>query len=196
MGNSDVSPVLIKGFKHPNKEVRKKALGSLFAYSPETSIKVLQPTVALLSDIDPEVRKAALNRIGDFAERSKDSPELASLLKEKVLPVLIKMLRGKHGETVCYTAFTIGDFGADGEAAIPALVRMMKQKATYPNNCAVDALFKLGEKGRKFLSKEKIESRQESEKWDRESFDNYKKDRAKPIEPKPAPAVKKVPDTY
>ena len=195
MGDGDVSPLLIKGFKHPNKEVRQKALGSLYSYSLETSMKLLQPIMTLLSDIEPEVKKAALNRIGSIARHGKDSPELARSLREKVLPVLIKMLSGKDGETVCYTAFTIGDFGAEGEKAIPALVRMMKQKATYPNNCAVDALFELGEKGRKFLSKEKIESREASENLEKELYD-YKKDEAKPIKPKPAPTVKKVPDTY
>lgn len=148
---------------------------------------MLPQLLSLINDLDPNVRNAAMSEIGDIAKYTNNkSPELQLLLKKRAVPALIKRLKDK--EDSCYAALTIGNFGADAEAAIPALVKIAKQPTR--NSCAEIGLYDIGEKGRKFLTAEQIK--------DVESSKNYKYDsdynKAKPIkpkeQPKPSPPIK------
>lgn len=180
-------PVLIKAIKHKNPNVRKEAIASIPNLTSIGAINMLPQLLSLINDLDPNVRNAAMSEIGDIAKYTNNkSPELQLLLKKRAVPALIKRLKDK--EDSCYAALTIGNFGADAEAAIPALVKIAKQPTR--NSCAEIGLYDIGEKGRKFLTAEQIK--------DVESSKNYKYDsdynKAKPIkpkeQPKPSPPIK------
>jgi HEAT repeat protein len=190
-----ILPVLLKAIKHENPKVRQKAIGSLPTLTSLGAVEVAPSLIAALKDADLDVRKAAMSGIGNIAKYTTGkSDALSKMLKKQALPVLIANLEDK--ETGCSAALSLPEFGADAEAAIPNLVRVIKKQ--NGNICAESALFELGEKGRKHLTKEQIERVEEMNKSHNEPFDtNFNK--AKPIkpktEPKPEPTTEKKRDT-
>jgi HEAT repeat protein len=184
-------PVFAKGMQHQNPQVRKKAVESLPSLTSIGALEILPSLIAALKDTDAEVRNAALNQLGSIARFTPEkSDALKEMLKKQALPIFIANLEDKA--TVCYAALNLPDFGADAEVAIPALVSVIKKDKG--NFCAESALFGLGEKGRKFLTKEQINRVEEMNKASNIDT-NYKK--AKPIKPKtaPEPPPEKTKDT-
>lgn len=179
-------PIIYKAMKHKNPEVRKSAIKNLPGLTSIGAVNTLPHLLEAVKDVNPDIRKAAISEIGSIAQFTENkSPELKEMLKQKVVPLLIPRL--KIEDDSCYTAMTLGDIGEDAEAAIPALVKLIKPPTD--DHCAKIGLYDIGEKGRKFLTNEQIEEVKESKNY---NFDtNYNK--AKPIkpkeEPKPIPAV-------
>lgn len=179
-------PIIYKAMKHKNPEVRKSAIENLPGLTSIGAVNTLPHLLEALKDVNSEVREKAMSKIGSIARDTEiKSPELKGMLKQKAVPVLIERL--KIEEDSCYAAMILGNIGEDAEAAIPALVKIAKRPIR--NGCAVDGLYNMGEKGRKFLTAEQIKEMKE--------LKNYKYDsdlnKAKPIkpkeEPKPTPAV-------
>jgi len=104
-----------------------------------------------------------------------------------------------------FLAVFIGvNLALSGVSFAQAKKKIRAKKKTTANSCAENALFNIGEKGRKFLSKEQIKRLEDNKKssedrlkkWTEDPFNVGDRNKAKPIEPKPAPAVKKIPDGY
>lgn len=179
-------PIIYKAMKHKNPEVRKSAIENMPGLTSIGAVNTLPHLLELTKDVNPDVRKQAISKIGSISQFTENkSPELKEMLKQKAVPVLIERL--KIEEDSCYAAMILGNIGEDAEAAIPALVKIAKQPLR--NSCARFGLYDIGEKGRKFLTKEQIEDVEESKNYKYDS--DYNK--AKPIKPKetpkPTPAV-------
>jgi HEAT repeat protein len=186
-------PIFIKAMQHQNPQVRKRAIENLPTLTSIGAIEMVPPIIAAAKDADLEVREAALSALGSIALFTPEkSDALKEMLKKQAIPVLIANLENK--ETVCFAALNLPGFGADAEIAIPALRRLIKKE--NGNYCAESALFRFGEKGRKFLTKEQIERLKETNKTTNEPFDT-KFNKAKPIKPKtePKPVTEKTKDT-
>ena len=172
-------PIFFRAMQHKDAKVRQKAIKSLPRLTSTGAIEALPHLLAAMNDENADVRETAMSEIGTIAEYTADkSDELKQMLAKRAIPALIDKLKVK--ETSCSAALTLGDFGADGEAAIPALANLIKKNDG--DYCAETALFEIGEKGKKFLSKEQIERIEESNKSDREIFNRTNK--VKPIKPK------------
>lgn len=182
-------PIFFKAMKHQNPEVRKKAIESLPGLTSIGAVETLPHLLEALNDTNEKVRESAISKIGSIAKYTENkSPELQEMLKKKAIPALTEKLGDKS--TSCNAALNLGDFGADAEPAIPALVRLIKKNGN--DFCAEKALYEIGIKGRKHLTAEQIKYIEEDKKRDRDIFNNdYNK--AKPIkpkeEPKPSPTV-------
>jgi hypothetical protein len=110
------------------------------------------------------------------------------------------MLKDKDKGVRCYTALNLGRIGDNAEKAIPHLVKMMrlgqKGRERYPNNCAIDALFRMGEKGKAFLSEEKIKELEESNRSLKDFWlDSPLNNKPKTIKPKTKTKPKEKPTT-
>lgn len=183
-----VLPILFKAMNHQNPEVRENAVNSLPIFASAETIETIPYLLAASRDVSVEVRKSVISKIGGIARLKEKSAELTDLLKKKVFPFLIENLKDEN--LSCYSSLTLGNFGADAESAIPKLVnRIQKRKGDY---CAEIALYDIGEKGRKYLTKEQIANVEESKKITRDIFnDSY--DKAKPIKPKTQPTASPTP---
>ncbi len=173
-------PVLYKAMSHQNPKVKEKAIESLPNFTSKGALEVLPRLLKLINDKNTDVAKAAVSKVGSIARNTESkSEELKEMLRQKALPVLIGKLNDENLD--CHAVLTIAEFGAEGESAIPAILRSMKKdKGNY---CAESALFDLGEAGRKHLSPEKIKEWEERKERNKELF-NTDYDKAKPIKPK------------
>ncbi len=176
----EVIPILYKAIKNPNPEVRKKALESLPNFTSKGALEAIPILLPLFDDKNKYVAQAAMNKVGNIGKYTKDkTPELKNLIDKKVIPALMQKFNNE--EISCYAVLNTADLGDAAEKAIPALVRILKRKTR--NYCAEVALYKIGEKGRKFLTKEQLEYQKKNEESDKKLFNpNY--NNAKPIKPK------------
>jgi HEAT repeat protein len=188
MGDPGVLPIIYQAMKNENPKVREKAIESLPSLTSIGAVEVLPHLLNAIRDPSLGVRKAAMNAIGSIGSIKEKSGELQNLLKTKIFPALIANLKDK--ELNCYASLTLGYFGTEAAPAIPALVNLIKKgKGDY---CAESALYDIGEKGRKFLTEERIKNIESSRKITQQTFDsNYNK--AKPIKPKTQPSVSPTP---
>lgn len=186
MSDAGVLPILYRAMKNENAKARAKAIESLPSLTSIGALEALPHLLAAATrDADADVRKAAMSKIGWIAGHTKDkSVELRKMFKTQAVPALVKILTGKDEDVKCYAALTLGDFGADAEAAIPALARQAKKE--NGGYCARSALFDLGNAGKRFLTAEQIKDFEENKKWQEEYHKSSPGDynKAKPIKPK------------
>jgi HEAT repeat protein len=178
-----ILPIFFNAMKHANAEVRKKAIEKLPGLTSIGAVEALPHLLTAVNDENLEVSQSAMSKIGSIAKYTENkSPELQEILKKKAVPALVAKLDDK--KSACYAAMSLGDFGADAEIVIPALVRAIKRNTAAI--CAEQGLYNIGEKGRKYLTAEKIKQIEESRENTRKMLnDNFNK--AKPIKPKEAP---------
>lgn len=173
-------PTFFKAMRHSNPKVRAKALENLPGLTSIGAVMTLPHLLAAVADKDNDVARAAMSEIGSIAQYTENkSDELKEMLRKKALPALVKKIN--HKELSCYALLNIADFGADGEPAIPAILKSMRKDRG--NYCAESALFDLGEAGRKHLSPEKIKEWEKRKAEEKDSFNPNYND-AKPIKPK------------
>lgn len=182
-------PIFFNAMKHANAEVRKKAIEKLPGLTSIGAVEALPYLLTAVNDENLEVRQSAMSEIGNIAKYTENkSLELQEILKKKAVPALVAKLNDK--DSACYAAMNLGDFGSSAETAIPALVRAIKRNIAV--GCAEQGLFDIGEKGRKYLTVEKIKEIAEDRKANSEIF-NRDYNKTKPIkpkeEPKPTPVV-------
>ena len=173
-------PIFIRVMKSQNPEVRKKAIENLPGLTSIGAVMMLPSLLTSVNDKNTDVAESAISKVGSIAKYTQDkSDELKEMLRKKAIPLLISNLNDKV--LGCRAVMNIGRFGADGEIAIPAILRSMKKdKGNY---CTESALFELGEAGRKYLSAEKLKEFEEQKERNKDFYDrNYNK--AKPINPK------------
>jgi HEAT repeat protein len=192
MSEGDISPIILKGLKSPNKELRKTSL-DFYAYETPAMLNILPVIIPMIDDPDLEIRKSAISRIGSIAKYGdKNSPELKNQLEQKALPMILRVAQAKNNEASCYAAFTIADFGPDKQNIL------ILSKMITPNGrldyCAATALFRLGEEGRKFLTPERIKEMEKNEQSVQNILKPAEESKAKPIAPKTPPAAEKVLD--
>ncbi len=189
----DISGTIIRGLKYKDKGVREKAAGiSIENY--ETAIKVFPFLIKTAGDPVPEVRKQAIQTIGYMNAWKNKPPEFDAQLKTTGLNTAIKLTKDLNSDVSCYAASAISEFGIDGEKAIPALVSLIKRDPQKKNYCAERALFRLGDKGRIFLSPERLKQIEEGEKDLRIRLD--RSEGVKPIQPKVEQKTPKIPDNF
>ena len=190
--NSEVLPLFFQAMKHENPKVRKKSIERLPFLTSIGAVETIPQLLVTMNDVDLGVQEASISKIGSIAKFTEgQSPELRKMFTKQVVPALIKKLNGKQDDAQCYVALTLGDFSEDADVIVPHLARFTKpDKSDY---CAVSALYRLGEKGRKFLTKQQIEQQKENEKSMEDMRLDYN-NKAKPIkpkvEPKPTPTNK------
>ena len=159
----DISGIIIRGLQNPDKDVREKAAGfSIDNY--ETAIKVFPFLIKAAGDIAPVVREDAIETIGYMNAWENKPPEFNALLKTTGLNAAIKLTKDLNSDVSCSAATAIGEFGVDGEKAVPALVSLLRRSHQQDNYCAERALFRIGDKGRTFLSPERLKQIEQIER--------------------------------
>jgi hypothetical protein len=140
-------------------------------------------------------KKSSSRGIGYMNVWENKPPEFNALLKTTGLNAAIKLTKDLNSDVSCDAAGAIGEFGVDGEKAVPALVSLIKRSPQQDNYCAEHALFRIGDKGRTFLSPERLKQIENIEKDMQVRSDRYLNS-VKPIQPKAVPEKPKLPDSF
>lgn len=125
---SEATPALVKALSDADPHVRRAAIEALHNIrpNPETIVDALQKA---LEDPDPAVGVTALNCLTDLGEAA--------------VPTLSKAL--ENPKTRYWAALGVGELGADGKAAVPALIAALEDKDGQVQREVLLALGKMGE---------------------------------------------------
>jgi HEAT repeat protein len=144
----------------PDAEVRRQVVVALGAIGPEAR-SAAPALVAALHDEEPSVAESAAEalakagvmepvvealRARDARLRASATRALLSGPKDKgLVPALVKALKDESVQVRYWAAFALGEFGHDGEAAVPALTEALKEVGEPP--------YRVGERARLSLNK-------------------------------------------
>jgi HEAT repeat protein len=109
-------PILIDGLKHDSGQVRAECADILGSYGGHGKAAI-QPLMAALDDLDPEVKIKASDSLQKLVPDSKVA-----------IPALARLLVDTDKDVRLHAAGCLGGFGADARPAWEALVRLHKEE--------------------------------------------------------------------